>query len=355
MSVVDTSTWKPFRVGDLFTLERPKARIVRDYEPGDMPFVASGMSDNGVSCLVASLSSDDFDKGQCLTVSPLDGSCFWQSSDFLGRGGSGASVCILRSECLTERNALFVASCVRIALSSAAGYGNLYTGSKLLGAIIMLPATPDGEPDWAYMETYMQHVFDREEMFAKHLASLTAEAVADGHVIDTSVWKAFHLYDVFDIDMGNKFDRSKMPIGDTVNFVGRTGLNNGVNAVCGYVDGVSPYASGLITLALGGTIGACFVQTEPFYTSQNVVVLIPPEHVGLYGRLFASGSIYASATSRYKAFSDELNRHVKSDFTFMLPATSDGAPDWAYMEQYMKDVMAVETLFADELDRVYCE
>lgn len=355
MSVVDTSTWKPFRVGDLFTLERPKARIVRDYEPGDMPFVASGMSDNGVSCLVASLSSDDFDKGQCLTVSPLDGSCFWQSSDFLGRGGSGASVCILRSECLTERNALFVASCVRIALSSAAGYGNLYTGSKLLGAIIMLPATPDGEPDWTYMETYMQQVLDREEIFAKHLASLTAEAVADGHVIDTSVWKAFHLYDVFDIDMGNKFDRSKMPIGDTVNFVGRTGLNNGVNAVCGYVDGVSPYASGLITLALGGTIGACFVQTEPFYTSQNVVVLIPPEHVGLYGRLFASGSIYASATSRYKAFSDELNRHVKSDFTFMLPATSDGAPDWAYMEQYMKDVMAVETLFADELDRVYCE
>lgn len=162
MSVVDTSTWKPFRVGDLFTLERPKARIVRDYEPGDMPFVASGMSDNGVSCLVASLSSDDFDKGQCLTVSPLDGSCFWQSSDFLGRGGSGASVCILRSECLTERNALFVASCVRIALSSAAGYGNLYTGSKLLGAIIMLPATPDGEPDWTYMETYMQQVLDRD-------------------------------------------------------------------------------------------------------------------------------------------------------------------------------------------------
>ena len=180
MSVVDTSTWKPFRVGDLFTLERPKARVVRNYEPGDMPFVASGMSDNGVSCLVAPLSSDDFDKGQCLTVSPLDGSCFWQSSDFLGRGGSGASVCILRSEHLTERNALFVASCVRITLSSAAGYGNLYTGSKLLDAIIMLPATPDGEPDWAYMETYMQQMLDREEMFAEHLASLTAEAVADG-------------------------------------------------------------------------------------------------------------------------------------------------------------------------------
>lgn len=36
----------------------------------------------------------------------------------------------------------------------------------------------------------------------------------------------------------------------------------------------------------------------------------------------------------------------------LLPATPDGAPDWAYMERYMQDVMAVEALFADELDRL---
>lgn len=354
--IVDTSTWKPFRVGDLFTLERGKLSRVNNLCEGNTPYVGCSNANNGVIGFY-DVDAAYLTQGPCIVfIGAGNGSAGYQiykDGIFACSSGNVCGYC----NAMSMESACFIVSVMDVMqnISHEWSFSNGRTLSKLREQIVLLPATPDGEPDWAYMETYMQQVLDREEMFAEHLASLTAEAVADGHVIDTSAWKAFHLYDVFDIDMGNKFDRGKMPIGDTVNFVGRTGLNNGVNAVCGYVDGVSPYASGLITLALGGTIGACFVQTEPFYTSQNVVVLIPPEHVGLYGRLFASSSIYASATSRYKAFSDELNRHVKSDFTFMLPATSDGAPDWMYMEQYMKDVMAVEALFADELDRVYRE
>lgn len=352
MKTIDMSTWKPFRVGELFEISgsktTPKMQLDLS-DDGKYPYVTTQATDNGVFGY-----SDQYtEAGGVLTVdSAVIGTCFYQRKAFTA--SDHVEKLTPRFE-MSNLVGLFL-SCVMTKYASYYDYSYAQKRSQtaLREEVIMLPTTSDGEPDWAYMETYMQQVLDREEIFAEHLASLTAEAVADGHVVDTSAWKAFHLYDVFDIDMGNKFDRGKMPIGDAVNFVGRTGLNNGVNAVCGYVDGVSPYASGLITLALGGTIGACFVQTAPFYTSQNVVVLIPPEHVGLYGRLFASSSIYASATSRYKAFSDELNRHVKSDFTFMLPATPDGEPDWAYMEQYMKDVMAVEALFADELDRVYC-
>ena len=173
--------------------------------------------------------------------------------------------------------------------------------------------------------------------------------------VNTVGWKSFHLYDVFTVDMGNKFDRGKMPDGDVVNFVGRTGLNNGVNAVCGYVDGIKPYDAGLLTLALGGTIGACFVQTKCFYTSQNVIVLIPEDIVGFNARLFAACSIYISASTRYKAFSDELNRHVKTDFMFDLPATSDGQPDWAYMDAYMGEVLKKEEVFAEHLASLTAE
>jgi len=38
----------------------------------------------------------------------------------------------------------------------------------------------------------------------------------------------------------------------------------------------------------------------------------------------------------YKAFVDELNRHMKTDFTILLPVTSDNKPDWDYMEKYMQ-------------------
>lgn len=168
-------------------------------------------------------------------------------------------------------------------------------------------------------------------------------------VIDTSQWKAFHLYDIFQIDMGNKFDRGKMPVGDEVNFVGRTGVNNGINAVCGFVENVEPYPPGLITLALGGTIGACFVQPRKFYTSQNVIVLKPKQKLSFAMKEFVSTIIWRVSNIYYSAFSNELNRHIKTDFVFWLPVTTSGSPDWDYMDSFMGEILEKEESSAKQL------
>ena len=164
-------------------------------------------------------------------------------------------------------------------------------------------------------------------------------------MIDTSTWKEFHLYDIFDIDMGNKMDRGKMSDG-TIAFVGRTANNNGINARVGKVidhekyGTVEPYEKGCITLALGGSIGSCFIQEEPFYTSQNVAILMPKTSHSDYALRFITSVITHSVLhGKYEAFTEELNKHIKTDFVVSLPATSDGQPDWDYMESYMKAVM----------------
>ncbi|MDY6155343.1 MAG: restriction endonuclease subunit S, partial [Agathobacter sp.] len=164
-------------------------------------------------------------------------------------------------------------------------------------------------------------------------------------MIDTSSWKEFHLYDIFDINMGNKMDRGKMSDG-TIAFVGRTANNNGINARVGKVvdhekyGTVEPYEKGCITLALGGSIGSCFIQEEPFYTSQNVAVLISKTNQSDYALRFITSVITHSVLhGKYEAFTEELNKHIKTDFVISLPATSDGQPDWDYMESYMKAVM----------------
>ena len=164
-------------------------------------------------------------------------------------------------------------------------------------------------------------------------------------MIDTSSWKEFHLYDIFDINMGNKMDRGKMSDG-TIAFVGRTANNNGINARVGKVVNhekygtIEPYEKGCITLALGGSIGSCFIQEEPFYTSQNVAVLIPKTNQSDYSLRFITSVITHSVLhGKYEAFTEELNKHIKTDFVISLPVTSDGQPDWDYMESYMKAVM----------------
>ena len=122
-----------------------------------------------------------------------------------------------------------------------------------------------------------------------------------------------------------------------INFVGRSSVNNGVTMKVDRIKNIEPYEPGSLTLSLGGEyLGSCFVQHEKFYTSQNVDVLIPTWNMPYYCKMFISSVIFAESRLKYKAFVDELNRHIKTDFSILLPTTSNGDPDFEYMENYMK-------------------
>lgn len=159
--------------------------------------------------------------------------------------------------------------------------------------------------------------------------------------IDTTNWGEFNLYDerLFTIDSGNKFDRSKMTVRNpTINFVGRTAQNNGINAVVDELNDIKPYEAGYITVALGGSIGASFVQPKPFYTSQNVIVLKPNVNMTDCVKRFICTAIQKESDLHYQAFVKELNSHIKRDFVVLLPVDVNGDPDWQYMEDYMRNI-----------------
>ena len=173
-------------------------------------------------------------------------------------------------------------------------------------------------------------------------------------------WKDYHLYDLFDIDTGNKFDRSKMTaIDPSVNFVGRSSTKNWVTAYVDLLEGVEPYAAGCMTIALGGEhIGSCFIQSHPFYTSQNVVVLTPKEPMSENVKIFISHVIRNESKNNYMAFARELNSHVKTDFVVKMPVLADDTPDYGFIEDYIEglkcDFSSIPDYFMDEgFDRAF--
>lgn len=180
---------------------------------------------------------------------------------------------------------------------------------------------------------YMDYI-DRDA-FEKKYAGRATEASLK---LNTEKWKEFHLYDFFKIDSGNKFDRSKMTMGaPTVNFIGRSSEKNGVTAFVDEIEGVEPYQPGYLTVALGGEyIGSCFIQDYPFYTSQNVNVLIPLVEMDNYVKLFIAHLIRFESASNYKAFARELNSHIKTDFVIKLPTKNNRIPDFDFMSDYIK-------------------
>lgn len=154
--------------------------------------------------------------------------------------------------------------------------------------------------------------------------------------LDIKNWDAFLVHKIFKIGYGSKLDIGKMTHDNpTINFVSRTACNNGVCDVVDLIPTKKPYKAGALTLALGGSIGSCFVQEQDFYTSQNVAVLEELEDLSQYTKLFVAKIIEKECKTRYKAFGRELNSHINTDLCIMLPKTKDGKPNWQFMNDYM--------------------
>ncbi|MBR5227957.1 MAG: restriction endonuclease subunit S [Clostridia bacterium] len=155
-----TENWGRFVIEDLFDVKRPAARSQSDYEEGEIPFVASGNYNNGVLKYLMPKDNEVLEKGNCITVSPVDGSSFYQKEDFLGRGGAGSSIILLYNENLNEKNGIFIATIIR-KICNKYGYSDMGSKESIRKEIIKLPVDDEGNPDWSYMEQYMTKLLSR--------------------------------------------------------------------------------------------------------------------------------------------------------------------------------------------------
>lgn len=337
MKKIDTKQWKEFVIKDLFTVKRPTARSQANYDDGDIPFVASGNFNNGVLKYLQPKKDEILDAGNCITVSPIDGSSFYQENDFLGRGGAGSSVIMLYNPNLNLYSGYFIATVIRTVCRKYA-YSDMANKDTIGAEKIKLPVDETGNPDFSYMESYMKNL---ELAVSSSLTDLqSAKQFAVLQKINTVEWADFHLYDIFEINSGTKLDKAKM---DTttpkINFVGRSNFNNGITQKVNEIQGLKPYESGCLTLALGGAyLGSCFIQEEPFYTSQNVIVLIPKENISFAAKHFIATTIFKESQNNYRAFIKELNSHIKRDFKIKLPVKMDGTPDYDYMTEFINKI-----------------
>lgn len=149
--------------------------------------------------------------------------------------------------------------------------------------------------------------------------------------------KEFLLSQIAKLHYGNKFDKNKMThVCPDVNFISRTSANNGISDVVDRIDGVTPYPAGCVSLAFGGSIGSCFLQDEPFYTGQNVGIIEFSPDVPHEAKLYFVVVLEKVCKAKYVPFSDEINKHFKTDLAVSLPVMTVAMPDWAALETLLK-------------------
>ena len=124
-----------------------------------------------------------------------------------------------------------------------------------------------------------------------------------------------------------------------VDFVTRTSSSNGVSAKVDLIDDIEPFEKGCITVALGGSVGAAFVQNNKFYTCQGMAVLTPYKNdMTLLQKLFICKLINFETSVKFVAYGRELYCNLKN-FTIKLPTIHD-EPDFDFIEQFMSELLS---------------
>ena len=339
MNKIDIVKWKEFKVGDLFDIHPTKSYKMNNSilleEDGINPVVVNSSYNNGIGGYT---NQECTEEGNMITFSDTTSadSVFYQETPFVGYPHVQGLYPFEKGK-WTKYAYLFLVTIFRQkAKNLNYDYVNKFTRESAKEIVLKFPVDEKDNIDFKYMENYMKNI---ESKTKKSFESLN-NSDTKNKKMDIEKWKEFHLYDLFEIDSGTKMDRIAMKYENpTINFVGRSGINNGVTAVVDRIEKYEPFKAGYLTLALGGAyLGSCFVQKKEFYTSQNVVVLIPKTEMSFPAKEFICAVIFKEGNTHYKAFIDELNRHIKTDFSIKLPVKENGNPDFEYMDNYMDNL-----------------
>ena len=319
--------WKQFFIGDIFTVSRPTARNKDDYSKGNIPFVASGSINNGVMKCCLPKETEKLDEGNCITVSPVDGSTFYQQTDFLGRGGAGSSILILRSENLNRERGLFLARAIQHTCSKYT-YGRMGNKDGIKRERILLPVNESGNPDYAFMDEYI-----KERESTECWRSICSESeIQSAPDLSEKKWGRYTFDELFEIRPGKRLEnRNKIP--GSIPFVGASDSNNGVT---GFVNNINESLDSN-TLGVSYNGAPCIAFHHPYeciFTDDVKHLHLKYHDDNKYVHLFLA-TVIGMQKVKY-SYGYKFNEQRMKKQTIMLPMTDSGNPDYEYMETYIK-------------------
>lgn len=330
---LDIIKWKDFYLSDVFTrVESGKVSQAYQLEEGvDIPYLGAKKDDNGIMAWCAA-NEELKSKGNCVVLicdgQGSVGLANYMESDFLGT----VNLMLCYNEYhLNQFTGLFLATVISQERPKYS-FGRKWK-THLRDTLIKLPQTATGDPDWEFMEQYMKSLRSKPLTTNNQAREMQRSLCID-------MWKAFKVNEIFEVKYGINMEldtciEAEPDDTDAVNFVARTETNNGISARVKPVDGKEPQPAGLITCAGGGSVLSTFLQEEPFYSGRDLYLLIPLYPMSKLAKLFC---ITVLKANKYRYSYGRQANITLPNLELMLPVNAEGAPDFDFMENYMKSL-----------------
>lgn len=333
MGKIDTSGWKEFQIGDLFEACLSKDDIQpKDFVEGKIPLVSSGKENNGIIAFVEDEKARLWDKNT-LTID-MFGKVFYQESPYFAVSHGRVNI-LLPKISMTKGCLQFIGCAIEKVASQKYAFNEMCTGTKVLKDNIKLPATPDGAPDWAYMESYMANL---ETKVAESLTLLQAAKDAEKKKVDTREWGEFRVGELFEVKISKSVDKGGLEFAEDgeYDFIGRTPLNNGIQGRLNKLK-FEANQEGTYSIAQIG-MHVCQYRERKWYASQNIFVLTPFAEKSHKANKFIATIItrYLDCAYGKDTYATYPTAKTLPHLKIKLPVDKTGQPDWAYMEEYMR-------------------
>ena len=331
MGKIDNSGWKEFRVGDLFDIHPTKAYKCTNAElldGGGTNVVVNSAYDNGIG---GTSTFSPTENGNMITFSDTvdANTIFYQKSPFVGYPHVQGLYPVGKYQNAWTQGSLqyFVTVFRERALAVGFDYGNKFRRDIAANLFVKLPATNDGAPDWAYMESYIANI---ETKVAESLTMLQAAKDAKKKKVDTREWEEFRVGELFAQERGKEKAPKQNEPGDCP-LIQETNNNNGFDRM---VVPTKVIKGNSITVSINYAQNV-FYQADDFCASVNIAVL-RNNHLNRYNSQFVC-SVLRNAHQKFD-YTSKISKELLNKEMIMLPVDKTGQPDWAYMEEYMRKV-----------------
>lgn len=156
------SDWKDFLVSDIFTIKNGKGIKKEEIEEfaGDFPAVQSGEINNGILGFIdrtyCQTMNYTMTEEPCLTLARTGTAGFVAFQENGCVAGDSAKLLLLKDSAFKSKYVYLFLSTILNANRYKYSYGRKVTEEKYSSLVLRLPATPEGNPDYQFMENYIK-------------------------------------------------------------------------------------------------------------------------------------------------------------------------------------------------------
>ena len=328
MKKIDTSQWKTFNLSDLgFANYHGRRQNRANRIEGNIPLLTAGRENQGVATYI---SNPLVQYKDAITID-MFGNCFYHKGTYAGDD----NIYFFVNDELSDYAKLFIATVLNTVNSKIYAYVEQFRQTHADALAIKLPITPNGLPNWNYMESYMRKMLKEAEINLVCLNQANKEAVK----IDTGFWKTYRLDEIFYMRNTHSITQKDItPDSGNTPYVTASNINNGVMT---YIDCPEEWKDKGHCIMIGGKTLTFSYQQHDFCSndSHNIALYaIDSRGANELCYLFMISALRSAFSSKY-SWSDSISMKKIKDEMFSLPSADDGSPDWDYMASYMRKML----------------